>query len=142
MCVCAVCDIVRPPARSYAHQLDERALWVFMRVSPGHSLLWCPCGWSCLTVCVGVCARVHLCVPAQTPLEYMLALPQAGPANGNGSKQTQRRNHLSWKVHWIRVAIKELIFGSPLLPLNNRGLYSWRRQTCVETIKLKIKLEV
>jgi len=54
----------------------------------------------------------------------MLSLPQAGPANGNGTKQTERSNHLGWKLHWIRDAVRKLISGSPLLPHNNCGVYT------------------
>lgn len=45
------------------------------------------CASQCV-LCAYMCTIVSVCVYVCTPLEYMPSLPQAGPANGNGSKQT------------------------------------------------------
>lgn len=138
MCVCHCVTTSKLSSSSAGQEsVVEVPLWVrlslFIHVAG--------CASQCV-VCVYVCTSVCLCVYVHTPLEHMPSLPQAGPANGNGSKQTERKNHLGWEVHQIRIAITELISGSPLLPCNNCGFHTWRWRTCVDIIKLKIKLEV
>lgn len=123
---------------------QESAVGVHGGATSGTACFVGPCGWLCLTVC-GMCTHAPLCADVCTPLECMLSLPQAErrnpTANGNSSKQAERRNHLGWKVHSIWVAIRELMSGIPLLPLNNHVFYTWRWRTCVDIIKLKIKIE-
>lgn len=64
----------RTPTSSFTHQLNERSLWVFTRVSLGHGLVSFPCAWVCLTLSVGMCTGSTLCTCTNTSVIY------AGPA--------------------------------------------------------------
>lgn len=80
------------------------------------------CASQCV-LCAYMCTIVSLCVYVCTYTSGIHAVLATGWTCKWERQQTDwRRNHLGWKVHWIRVAITELISGSPLLPLNNCGL--------------------